>query len=196
MRRLNKTNLNTPEMSNDMFIHRWKEEEHYIDFKRFQELVKHFKGGRYLDAGCFNSPMAHEIIKTFPNTESWGLDHAHYVIEVLKKRHPQVNYIVGDIYNMGFDNEYFDYIVMGEVLEHLERPEDAIREGMRVLKSGGYLAVSVPFEEITSQPAVSDEHLWAYTKKDIKDLLSSYGEVEIVTNNDNVKIIIGYVKKA
>ena len=195
MKRLNTENLNTAKMSNNMFKHRWQEEEHYIDFKRFQELVKYFKGGKYRDAGCFNSPMAHEIIKTFPKTESWGLDHADYVIKVLKERHPQVNYIVGDIYRMDFENKYFDYIVMGEVLEHLERPEEAVKEAIRILKSDGYLAVSVPFEEIISQPAVSDEHLWAYTEKDIKDLLSPYGEVEIITNNDNVKVILGYVKK-
>jgi ubiquinone/menaquinone biosynthesis C-methylase UbiE len=195
MKRLNKQNVNTPEMSDDMFIHRWQKEEHYIDFKRFQDMVKYFKGGKILDVGCFNSPMPHEILKAFPKAESWAMDHAPEVIATMKERHPEVNYIEGDVYKLGFEYETFDYIVMGEVLEHLEKPADAIKEAMETIKSGGYLAISVPFEELISQPAVSDEHLWAFTQKDIYKLLSPYGDVEIVTNNDNVKVIIGYVKK-
>jgi SAM-dependent methyltransferase len=39
----------------------------------------------------------------------------------------------------------FDIVLMTEVLEHLERPEVAIKECCRVLKRGGKLIMTIPF---------------------------------------------------
>jgi len=43
-----------------------------------------------------------------------------------------------------FENESFDYVTCLEGLEHIENPQQAMREFARVLKSGGHLIVSVP----------------------------------------------------
>lgn len=54
--------------------------------------------------------------------------------------------IVADIQN-GIDtpDESFDCIVLNNVMEHLKRPDDAIRECRRLLKKGGKIVVAVPF---------------------------------------------------
>lgn len=43
-----------------------------------------------------------------------------------------------------FSDDSFDYVTCLEGLEHIENPQQAMREFARVLKSGGHLIVSVP----------------------------------------------------
>ena len=50
----------------------------------------------------------------------------------------------GDINALPFKDESFDSVICSEVLEHVDSPEDSIKELIRVLKPGGVLALSVP----------------------------------------------------
>ena len=52
--------------------------------------------------------------------------------------------VVGSAYDIPFPNESFDSLVSTQVFEHLARPHDAAKELFRVLKSGGYVVVTVP----------------------------------------------------
>lgn len=53
--------------------------------------------------------------------------------------------IIGDIHNLPFENDSVDAILCIAVLEHVEEPQQAMREIFRVLKSGGYCYIYVPF---------------------------------------------------
>jgi len=46
--------------------------------------------------------------------------------------------------NMPFADETFDNIIAGEIIEHVENPSHLLREGNRVLKTGGRLIISTP----------------------------------------------------
>jgi SAM-dependent methyltransferase len=50
----------------------------------------------------------------------------------------------GDSYGMPFADGAFDGVIASEILEHLHRDDDALEEVRRVLRPGGWLAVSVP----------------------------------------------------
>ncbi len=47
--------------------------------------------------------------------------------------------------NIPVENNYFDTILMTEVLEHLKNTESVLKELYRVLKNGGSLIASIPF---------------------------------------------------
>ena len=195
MHKLNKKNPNTPEMAYGIFENRWKKELHYIDWERFKSLIKFYKGGeRYLDIGCFNSPMPIVLKRDYPDAEICALDHCEKLIEELKKRHPEVNYIVGDAMRLPFEKEHFDYVVAGELIEHLENPKGFIKEAMRVIKKGGWLALSTPVEESKENP-VADEHLWSFSARDLEELLKPYGEVKLGTYQDTVLSFMVYCQK-
>lgn len=177
MKRLNDENINTPDMSDGIFKNRWEGQEHDQDWNRFAALANRFTGGRYLDLGAFNSPMPGHLSEQFPDAEIIAIDHAPYAVEQMQKKYPKVKYICADFLTYPWtreDEESFDYIVSGEVIEHLEDPQAFIDGCYRLLKKGGTLAISTPFEETISRPLVSKEHLWAFTIEDIKKLFSKF----------------------
>jgi len=76
-----------------------------------------------------------------------GLDISQAVIERLKQRFPNHRFVVGDIRNTKFESEYFDAYFSWGAFEHFEEGlGPCFREANRILKKGGYLFVSVPFQ--------------------------------------------------
>jgi len=53
--------------------------------------------------------------------------------------------IVSDIASIPVEDGSFDNILCTEVLEHVPRPDEAIREFSRILKPGGKLIITAPF---------------------------------------------------
>ena len=53
--------------------------------------------------------------------------------------------IVGDIHHLPFEDNSVDAIICSAVLEHVEEPQQAVREIFRVLKPGGYCFIYAPF---------------------------------------------------
>ena len=126
--------------------------------------------------------------------EIYAVDWSEPLIKELKERYPEVKYEVGDVNKLRFEDNFFDWVVAGELIEHQEKPEELIKELMRVLKSGGTLVLSTPLEEAVNG-AVSAEHLWSFTTDDIIKLLMDYGEVSIQYYRDTHNIIIAYCQK-
>ena len=58
--------------------------------------------------------------------------------------------------NQPFKDEYFDALVLSEVIEHIpiNKLKKAIEESFRVLKKGGLVFVTVPFNEILEENTV------------------------------------------
>lgn len=52
--------------------------------------------------------------------------------------------VVGSVLDIPFDNEYFDFVISTEVIEHTPDPRKAIEEMHRVLKKNGSLVLTVP----------------------------------------------------
>lgn len=194
MKRLNKQNLNNPNLAYKFFKERWRGQMHYVDWNRFVLMAKDFKGGKYLDVGCFNSPIPYELTRDFPKSEIYALDYCEPLIKELAERYPEVKYMVGDAANLPFKDGEIDWVVAGELLEHCENPEQTIKELIRVVKPGGTLAVSVPLAE-TPEHLLSEEHLWSFSAEDLVVLLMPYGETSLIFYEDTYKTIIGKVCK-
>lgn len=176
MQRLNEENINTPENSNARF----NGTIGLFDMERFRKLAKHFKTGKYLDIGAFDSLMP-MILAERPGAEIHVLDFAYEIIEFLKPRFPDVHYHIHDLRKgLPFKDNEFDYVVAGEVIEHMEDPKWFVTELMRVVKPGGYLALSTPHNEIERGDRIGGPfHLWSYDEQDMKDLLGEPVEIDM-----------------
>lgn len=56
----------------------------------------------------------------------------------------KIKFIVGDLHKMPFKDNFFDKAVASEVLEHVEKDEQVLKEIHRILKPNGILVISVP----------------------------------------------------
>ena len=59
--------------------------------------------------------------------------------------------IISDIANIPVKDDAFDFILCSEVLEHVESPEKTISELCRVIKPGGQLLITAPFNSYYHQ---------------------------------------------
>ena len=58
---------------------------------------------------------------------------------------PDLKVAVGDLnQSLPYPDDYFDYVICLEGIEHTENPSNAIREFQRILKKGGKLFLSTP----------------------------------------------------
>jgi ubiquinone/menaquinone biosynthesis C-methylase UbiE len=83
-----------------------------------------------------------------------------------------------DLTNLAFEDSIFDLIVCSEVLEYIENYQSAFSELARVLKKGGVLLLTVPYDP-DRQHAIDNGYYGhvhtGYTEKDIQDLCIKNG---------------------
>ncbi len=73
-----------------------------------------------------------------------GLEYLESAIALGKKYNPSIHLRQGTIYSLPYKDNAFDVVLCTEVLEHLEEPQKALKELVRVSKK--YLILSVPNE--------------------------------------------------
>lgn len=107
-----------------------------------REILKLPDQAKVLDGGCglsvWLTPEIEQGIKYF------GIDNQKDSIAFCQKNFPHRKYSLEDLYQLSLVNDYFDAVVMREVIEHVKRPEKAIREICRVLKPTGVLILTTP----------------------------------------------------
>ena len=91
-----------------------------------------------LEVGSGLSPM----ITTFDRVVYSDL--SREALKTLRKCHPNAWHVVADCSRLPFKSDTFTHTVSSEVLEHVERDQDAICELSRVLATNGRLYVTFP----------------------------------------------------
>jgi len=79
-----------------------------------------------------------------------------------------------DVQELKFEDETFDIVVCNAILEHVENPEKAIRELSRVLKTGGFIWIEVPFNQ-PYHPSPGD--FWRITPEGMKIWMRRFKEI-------------------
>jgi len=87
--------------------------------------------------------------------------------------------IVGDIHNLPFEDNSVESIICIAVLEHVEKPWQAIDEMYRVLKPGGYLYIYVPFLYYYHPMKGYYKDYYRFTKNGLKYLLKDFSHLEL-----------------
>jgi SAM-dependent methyltransferase len=92
---------------------------------------------------------------------------------------------------IGFADESFDYVISFQVIEHIKRDKDFVKEVSRVLRKGGKFIVSTPNApmSLTRNPW----HIREYTEQQLRDLLAAdFSNIEAYGVNGNEKIMQYY----
>ena len=142
--------------------------------RRLDFISKHIMG-RVLDIGCKEKPEIHEYLAKFVNN-IYGLDICPAKME---------KFVVGDCHYLPYRSNCFDSVVMGELIEHLPNPIEALMEVHRVLSFGGRLIVTTPnsyswlrmasYVLKNREQEQHPDHLWLFTPAMLKRMIINCG---------------------
>jgi ubiquinone/menaquinone biosynthesis C-methylase UbiE len=99
------------------------------------------EGSRVLDGACGPGHVAAAAAQR--GASVIGVDFAEAMVRTASGRHVGLDFRVADAAQLPFPDASFDAVVMNFGLLHLARPERAISEAHRVLRSGGRFAFTV-----------------------------------------------------
>ncbi|MBI3582435.1 MAG: class I SAM-dependent methyltransferase [Nitrospinae bacterium] len=183
--------------------------DHYFFWEAYQLLdlleragVKSIKGFKILDAGCGFGVV--DCLLTMMGGDLTLLDYdMGYINKSIEPFHDlakSAKFIKGDILKMPFKGEKFDLVWNGGVVEHFEKPSEAIKKMALLTKPDGYVFVSVPalltphtFIVRPYRRRIKNFYFdtWgkekSYTEKGLTEEMKEAGLMDIITSTCNLR---------
>jgi len=169
--------------------------EGYFGYIRWGIIAPINQGdNRILDIGCGDGSTGRVLKKEGKAKEIIGIELNPVAGQQAKVELDKV--ILGDIeiLELPFEEEYFDYIILGDILEHLYDPEDVLKKVRPYLKTKGFIVASIPNIrhwriirdlvikgewKYNNEGILDDTHLRFFTKRSILRMFNDNGfEVE------------------
>lgn len=136
------------------------------------------RGGKLLDVGMGTGNFLFAAQEA--GYDVYGIDFDQDAIAAAKEHFGLRNVFAADIDDMlvKFGPEHLDIVTMFEVLEHLDEPSKFIDKVSRILKIGGYLALSVPDRGSWDVFKIHDKpprHLTRWSEDAMRNFLFAHG---------------------
>jgi SAM-dependent methyltransferase len=140
----------------------------YLLNKKLDSFFKDFKADTVVDMGGTNA-VSHKYFQ-FPKEKA----NKWITINIDEEAKPD---FYASIYETGLADNFADVVICTEVFEHLEKPELAMKEILRILKPGGTFIGSTPFLfKIHGDP----DDYFRYTESALRRVfLNQFSQVEL-----------------
>lgn len=146
--------------------------------RRLHTFIKKFvtgKNNRILDIGSGGGWSAKELSG---NGSVFLCDLSEKNLLKIKKEYNS-NAAIADALELPFKSGSFDYLILSEVLEHLNDPKTAIKEMLRVAKTGGRIIITTPYNEKIryylcvhcNQMTPANAHLHSFTEESLSEYI-------------------------
>lgn len=109
--------------------------------KNLELLDKHVSMGRMLDVGCSIGVLLDVARKR--GWETYGVEPSVWASEFARKR-LMLDVFTGTLHDAKLPPNYFDLVILSDVLEHLPDPVAVLREVWEVIKPDGLLWINTP----------------------------------------------------
>lgn len=195
----------------------WHDDRKY--YQRWQEIENYGDNqGKILDMACgVGTFMFHGLRKGY---DIYGIEPEEWKLSYIDMKIDEMNYpkewknrfIQGFGENLPFENEYFDFIITYQTLEHVQNIEQCLDELIRVLKWGGKMKIHAPdydsfyeahyhlpflpkmnkklasiYLKILRRPTIGLNTLNWTTSKSILKILNKYENIEIINLSELYK---------
>lgn len=168
--------------------------ENYFSLERqiFKNEINE-KNLKILDIGCGTGILG-SYFRTNQNCEVYGVEINESAFQIARNNLDKVIKANIEVIDLPVDYNNFDYIILGDVLEHLINPIATINKIFKVLKPGGKILITVPnvrywklilklvfFDtwKYESWGILDFTHLRFFTKKSLTLLLQNEGYSKI-----------------
>lgn len=158
----------------------------YEHWQRYKWSAKKLKGLKILDCSC-GTGYGSALLAL--DNEVTGVDISDEAIKLAKEHFERPDFREGNAEKLDLPDESFDAVVSFETIEHLDKPQEFIREVRRVLKKDGIFLGSIPKEPDTPEFRVHNQyHKNFYGNiNDIFQVLSSFKDITITSQfNDMI----------
>lgn len=147
-------------------IHWWWEGRRQI----LRQSIVHKSGLRILDIGCGTGETLTFLENYLDKPKLYGVDSSAVAIDFAKKRGHR-NILKVDAQKLPFKEGTFDYVLLLDVIEHIEDDAATILEAKRVLRRGGYIIITTPaLQFIWSGHDTAQGHYRRYVRRRIRYL--------------------------
>lgn len=148
-------------------------------------FAKPYIKGDLLELGC-GEGRGVELLAPLADNYT-GIDKIEGVIKVLRDKFPDYNFLSGTFPPFPFEDNQFDSVVTFQVIEHVKKDAEFLREIHRVLKPGGMALITTPNIKMTLSR--NPWHEREYTAEQLEVLCKNiFHKVEMkgVAGNDKV----------
>lgn len=114
----------------------------FVEKPMMKSMMPDLKGKKVLMLGCGTGEES-KLLEKFKPSEIIGLDISEPSIEIARKTYPNYEFIVGDMHELPFDDNSFDFIYSSLSIHYSSDPEKVYKEVYRVLKKDGNFLFSV-----------------------------------------------------
>jgi SAM-dependent methyltransferase len=155
--------------------------------KLFASILGRFgavPNSRILDAGT-SSGTNLRMLRDGGFTDFRGLEISPVAIEICARKGlgPVER---GDICNMPFSPESFDFVLATDIIEHVDRDDLALKEIHRVLKPGAHCLVTVPaFQSLWGHQDIKSHHKRRYRQKPLLETIRAAGLTPVISYHFN-----------
>jgi SAM-dependent methyltransferase len=150
-------------------------------YVRVQDTIDRVpSGSRVLDVGCNSGGLGRRLIAE-KGCEMYGVDISAKLVE--RAREKGYEAYAGPAEELRYEDEFFDVVVVSEILEHVHDPRPVLAEARRVLRPGGMLLGDVPTEKGRWGHETIDDHDFharVFTREALEGLLEDYFHIEYI----------------
>ncbi|MTI69497.1 MAG: glycosyltransferase [Firmicutes bacterium] len=149
--------------------------------------------GKVLEIGCANGDLSTVIAAH--GIEHYGIDIDPVAIEIARYKSRMLGltnsrFKLSNGENLDLDDNTFDTVLLAEVLEHVDSPEKAIKEAIRVCKPKGKIIISVPNGYRIPDP----EHVRIFNKDILNSLINKHINTSVKwINNIPSEWVMGWI---
>jgi len=109
--------------------------------RHIMKLMMPLNNKKVLDIGCGIGYLSELVINH--NGMAYGIDVESDAINYCSD-HIDGEFKVGSAYDLPYEDNYFDYIILADVIEHIEHPSKVLTEIKRVAKNNAEVIISTP----------------------------------------------------
>ncbi len=150
---------------------------------------KHCEPIRVLEVGCGLGMTLSRIKYLWPESVVYGIELSKEIAHIAANQSDVICGNIEDMPKLPYEEEYFDYIILADVIEHLVMPEKVLGKMKKYLKLDGEILLSIPNVQHWSVvlPLINGEfeykdsgildrtHLKFFTYKSITEMLENMG---------------------
>lgn len=116
----------------------------FVEKPMMKEMLPNLTNKKVLMLGCGTGEEVNLLVEfgaSFSNLI--GIDLSNKSIEIAKQTYPDVEFVVGDMNNLPFDSNNFDFVYSSLAMHYSDNPLKVYKEVYRVLKPNGLFLFSV-----------------------------------------------------